>query len=475
MMKWLLIAAFCLPVALTAQKLVLSEELPLRTDMSYDIIGEIKGRVLIFRNRVDKFEVQAFDDQMRSSWSKPVELEKRNPSVLGINTVRDSFSIIYTCKEKGNTVIRADLFDASANKKKTLALRDYGYMFFNPRFTIVRSEDRSKVLIYHIDKDIFSAVCFDNVNMKVMWDSSFPLDSYLLTDDISHVQLSNEGRMYSILEKDNYGGRKEKHRIVMFTYGGEKDPLSSIIIPMQDRLTYGVSFLYDNINERLTAGGLYFERNSDRAEGFFYLSIPRYNPDSYILSFNVFDDKFVSDLEGKDVRQNRGIGEIDVRNIVLRRDGGLILIGEENLNSVRTISTSSFNRFPMDNLGARSSVDYYYNDIFVIAIHPNGEPHWKDVLYKKQFSQDDSAVFSSYFLVKTARNLRLIFNDEIKMENTVSEYVLKGDGAFNRNSMLSTEHLKLHLRFRDAVQVSADKVIVPSERRGQLRIAKIHL
>ncbi len=472
-MKWLLFAAFCLPVGLCAQKLVLSEELPLRTDVSYDIIGELKGRVLIFRNRIDKFEVQAFDDQMRSTWSKPVELEKRSPAVVGINTVKDSFSIIYSCKEKGSTFIRADLFDASANKKKTLMVKDYGYMFFTPRFSIVRSEDRTKVLIYYVEKDIFSAVCFDNVTMKVLWDSSFPLDSYLLTDDVSHVQLSNEGRMYSILEKDNYATRKEKHRLILFTYGGEKDLLTSFIVPMQDRLTYGVSFQFDNLNQRLTAGGLYFERNSERAEGFFYLSIPRDNPDAYVLAFNVFDDKFVSDLEGKEIRQNRGIGEVDVRNVILRRDGGLILIGEENLNSVRTIS--SFSRFPMDNLAARSSVDYYYNDVFVIAINPNGEPHWKDVLYKKQFSQDDSAVFSSYFVVKTARNLRLLFNDEIKQENTVSEYVLKGDGKFNRNSMLSTEHLKLHLRFRDAVQISADKIIVPSERRGQLRIAKILL
>jgi hypothetical protein len=113
--------------------------------------------------------------------------------------------------------------------------------------------------------------------------------------------------------------------------------------------------------------------------------------------------------------------------------------------------------------------------MFAISVHPNGEEHWKKVLYKKQYSQDDQGIYSSYFLFKTPQNVRLIFNDEIKFENTVSEYLVKGNGINERHSLLSTELLKLRLRFRDAVQISADRVIVPSERRGQLRVAKIIL
>jgi hypothetical protein len=71
--------------------------------------------------------------------------------------------------------------------------------------------------------------------------------------------------------------------------------------------------------------------------------------------------------------------------------------------------------------------------------------------------------------------VRLIFNDEIKFENTVSEYVVKGTGDNERHSLLSTELLKLRLRFRDAIQITGDKMVVPSERRGQLRVAKISL
>ena len=48
---------------------------------------------------------------------------------------------------------------------------------------------------------------------------------------------------------------------------------------------------------------------------------------------------------------------------------------------------------------------------------------------KKQYSQDDNAIFSSFFLFQNPRELRFLFNDDIKTENTVSEYIITGSGT----------------------------------------------
>ena len=48
-------------------------------------------------------------------------------------------------------------------------------------------------------------------------------------------------------------------------------------------------------------------------------------------------------------------------------------------------------------------------------MHPDGSNHWEKVLHKKQYSQDDDAAYSSYFLLKTPTALRVIFNDEAKV------------------------------------------------------------
>ena len=209
-MKYLLlICALLATLKISAQQVVVSEELPLRNDVSYDVIGELKGRVLLFRNRMDKFEIQAFDENMRSSWSKEIELEKRQPSVIGVNNLRDSFTVIYHHRDKGNTILRADHFDPSANKKQTLLLKDYGFTFFTPNFHWERSEDRSKVLVYHIDRSTFNVLVFDNASFKVLWEKSFQVDDFTEGVDVLHMLVSNAGEMYMVLEKDNVLSRRK--------------------------------------------------------------------------------------------------------------------------------------------------------------------------------------------------------------------------------------------------------------------------
>jgi len=76
-------------------------------------------------------------------------------------------------------------------------------------------------------------------------------------------------------------------------------------------------------------------------------------------------------------------------------------------------------------------------------------------------------------LAKTPAALRVIFNDEIKQSNTVSEYIVSGNGSFEHNTVMNTERKELSLRMRDAVQVAANEIIVPSERRNRLKLVKI--
>lgn len=118
-------------------------------------------------------------------------------------------------------------------------------------------------------------------------------------------------------------------------------------------------------------------------------------------------------------------------------------------------------------------VDYYNENLIVLANYPDGNEQWKKVLYKKQFSQDDNSIYSSFFLFKTPSRLRLLYNDEIKSSNTVSEYLMDPLGNYERKSVLSTEYQNLKLRFRDAIQTSSTSIIVPSERSSKIYLVKI--
>jgi len=456
---------------LKAQVVSFTEEIQLRTEAGYEIIGELHGNTLLFKDRTNEFEIQAFNERMKEVWNKKIKLDRRSQQVLGIVSDNDQFTIVYRFREKGETIIKAHKYDPGANLIDSTIVKNYGRLFFTPEFEFALSDDDSKLLIYHIDKQtLLKAVCFDLQKMQLLWERNIELEEYNSIRDYVFILTNNRGDLIYIIERDNTISRREDHHFSVYYFRGTTDVITRYQVPMMEKLTYDVIFDFDNVNRKIVALGLYSEKNTTRAVGYFSLFIPENPNQQYRLNFNEFSDDFVSNLVGKDVEDNKGLQECSIQEIVLRQDGGMLMVGEMNRQFERRLASSG--RVVMDAY-SRFIVDYYYDDIFIISIHPDGKDHWKEILYKKQYSQDDNAIFSSFFLYKNPTQLRFLFNDEIRPENTVSEYILNGNGNLDRRSVLNTQNLKLRLRFRDAVQVDFNEVVIPSERRNRLRLVKI--
>ena len=471
MKKFITLLIISLPLALAAQKLTISEEIMLRNDVSYEIIGSFDDRILLFRNRVSNFDVEAFGRDMRQTWTKELKLEKRNPKIIGFARTDTSFTVFFHHRDKGDHILKAYTYDPAANLRDTMTLKNLGFTFYTPDYRIELSEDRNKVLLYYLENQkTIHTTAFDMITRQVLWDKQFSPEDLTFWEEFQQIILDDSGTMYLILEKNRFRYRRDPHYHEVWMVNEEATTPLRFAIPMgEERTTFDVRFAYDNMNDNLVAAGLYAERSVDRAEGYYYMRIDPGNPGNLILQFEEFKDDFITGLQGKRIEDNKGIRDVVVQEIVLRRDGGVLMVAELSHEQSRFMGTGR----AFANTGSRQIVDHYFDDIFVISIHPNGETHWETTLYKKQYSQDDGAIFSSFFLFKTTNSLHFIYNDEIKFENTVSEYVVFGDGNFDRRSLLSTENLDLRLRFRDATQISADELIIPSERRNRLRLVRL--
>lgn len=455
------------------QKVTVSEPISIRNDIAFDLIGDLRGQFLLFREQIDGFEVQGFDEQMKLSWSKEIDFQRRRPQIMSVVGNDDHFFVTFTHKESGTTLLRTHCFDPGANLVDTINITDLGSAYFNIPLRSLLSEDKNILVIYRIlrQKEIH-AMAVNLRERRVLWETLFAPEDMVLQRDYSYFLVDNSGNLFFILEKENRKAKAILHYLEFYEFGPRTDTtLHRFLVPLEGRMTYDVKFSFDNLNERLIGGGLYSEDNLQRTEGTYFLSIPPRTPDKYLLAFDPFEDQFVAAFLGKDFSsKNKGISETDVQEIVHRQDGGILLIAERNRALERRTGMA---RTSYDRLTGRYIVDYYYDDLFVASIHPNGKTHWRNILHKRQYSQDDDAVYSSYFLLKTPYNLRLLFNDEIKYENTVSEYVIQGNGHFDRNAVMSTENQKLRLRFTDAIQVASNALIVPSERRNRLKLVKV--
>ncbi|MBT8230858.1 MAG: hypothetical protein KJO50_11405, partial [Bacteroidia bacterium] len=187
-----------------------------------------------------------------------------------------------------------------------------------------------------------------------------------------------------------------------------------------------------------------------------------------------FDLELQNEIMHGKKKKSRIFDDLEIKDIINRNDGGFLIVSEIAREfSRRNPYNNSYSRSTYNGYSRRGWIDYYNDDILISNINSENVLEWTEVLYKKQFSQDDEAVFSSFYLMKTPSRMRFIYNDEIKSSNTVSEYIMDPIGNIARNSLLTTEYQNMKLRFQDAVQLSSNSILVPSEKNYNLNLVRI--
>jgi len=462
-----------LPFVGFTQQVTISEEISIRNDKQYELLGKLKDRFLVFRDKPNEYQIQAYDLNMRLSWDKEIELFGKRVQLVGVVGLEDHFYVFYTHKKKGNYSMRMHKYNAGATLVDSTTIWDYGSRPYSPKPQLKFSENKRKVLIHEFERQTeLSTISYDIEERKILWNMKFKPSDFNVYRDIYQWVYNNKGEGLFVIGLDNRKARKESHSYRMYSCLSGNTAPNVITVPMEGHLTYDVRFTYDNVNNKLVAAGLYSEKNRGKANGCFYMKVSLNNPDSPELVYTEFEEEFMLKvMEAKATQEIKGIDNVTIKKIVLRQDGGVLLIAELVKEFERRMATA--NRGYVGSDGSRYIVDYYNDDLFVLSLHPDGEMHWQSILHKKQYSQDDNAIFSSFFLMKTPSVLRFLFNDDIKNENTVSEYLLNGYGEFDRNSVMSTENQDIQMRFQDAIQIGTGDVIVPSERRYRLRLVKL--
>ncbi len=454
-----------------AQQITISEPLSLQDDISYDFLGKYNNNLLLFREKSMSCEVQAYDENLKLSWKKEIFLDKRRPNVVGVVGLKTAFYVLYTFESKRNKVLKIHKYDPNCVLLDSFSIKDYsrGYDWSVPSMII--SDDKNCLYVYNKkteDYQIYDGLVFQLNTSKVLWDKAVFLTEQLEEKRFNPILLSNEGKAYFISERDN--AKLEKHRIeiVEVSQSVENKTWS---IPFDQNYTYDIKYAIDNQNRRMQAVGLTGDKALSRAKGIFHFSMLLSDSShQFLINQYPFTDSTVSALLGKKLSQNKGLPDVIVDQIILRKDGGLIGIIEQRKVVERRILTS---RGGFGNENYLPVYDHYNENLLLNSFHPDGRVHWQTILNKSQFSSEDQGIYNSYFLMKTAANIRLLYNDEVKENTTISEYVVAGSGDFDRNSIMTTEKKDLRMRFKDGIQLTSNEAIIPSEHRNKLKLVRI--
>lgn len=451
-------------LGLNAQKVTISPEILLRDDYSYALLGKVDDKVLLVRNKGFTQTLSIYNEGLGFVQEVPMEFEDKRVSVIGFVTNKNDFNIYYSFKSGTKEIIKAVKLSSSGEKyyQDTVAINDN--VFLTQYYKFHGSENDRYICLFNVeDENTMQLMFYDNQEMKLLFNQKIDVEGVSMRKDFRNITISNKGEIALLFDKNNTLYRKELHYyrlLIMNKEGKVRD--QKLKIP--DVISVDQKLIADDENNRFKIVGLYSDKYENISNGYFV------GDEQNDIKLVPFPEKMIARTNTKSKKRYVGLEDYGLNDVIFRKDGGCLMVLESNKEFVRANSTARGGRAGSYRIGV---TDYYNEDILVLSMYPNGAFHWNAVLPKKQFSQDDDGIYSSFFIFKTPAKLHFVYNDEIKSNNTVSEYVLNPAGVFERNAVLSTAYQKLKLRIRSSIQISNNAFLLTSERNNRLNIVKI--
>ena len=448
-----------------AQTTLISDELSLRRYENYRIIGKHGSEVLVTKYRQNKIEIYGFDADMKISWFKELDFDGKRVTFLDVISNQEGFALVYAARQSKRTSVILTQYNAQAEALNSAVLQTYDKRLYDVKPSILLSSDKQRLAIMELEeKNHLKLSTYDITKGEVQWYRNLDIDALIKGRDFSQAVLDNEGQVYLVFEGGNSRRHIRYHKFNVLRVSA--DDIVEHTIDLHGKLTYDVTFIYDEVNRRLVGTGLYDTERMNRARGAFYTAVDYTQQSAGLVRFQTFDEDFMKVLVGRKNRR-RTFDNSSIQKVMLRRDGGALMVVERQRATMRPVGAGV-------SVSEAHRMDYYFDDIILVAFHPDGRMHWREVLYKRQFSQDDGGQYSSFCVVQSPDRLRILYNDEISRQSSVSQYVVETEGRPRRLSVMEPEDTdRLQLCFRSAQQVSGREVIVPSKRRSRLQLVKL--
>ena len=121
----------------------------------------------------------------------------------------------------------------------------------------------------------------------------------------------------------------------------------------------------------------------------------------------------------------------------------------------------------------RTTEVFQFNDIITFSLNPSGEMEWHSVLRKKQSSEDDNGVYSSYLMLNEKDKLHFLYLDDALTSASLNEYSLTSTGKQDKKLLTYQEEQDIMLMPKLGKQTAPDEVVIPSYKSGSLRLVKV--
>lgn len=368
------------------------------------------------------------------------------------------------------------------------------------------SSDSSKMLVFYNlpyskkEQERFGFHVFDE-NMDEIWEKEITLPYEEQLFEVERYKVDNEGNVHLLgmifneKRKDKRKGEVNyKYQILSYRDQGQK--LTEYPVEIAGMFLNDMQIAISP-DQDIICAGFYSEEGKQSIKGSYFVKVDGRNKGLKQKSFKEFGADFItqhmSDRKARKAKKKIDKGKnvemysYALDELVIRDDGGVIMVGEQYFVNVVTSYTGGG---PNGMRTMQTTTYYNYNDIIVVNINPAGEIEWAQKIPKVQSTREDGGFFSSYALAVMADKMFFVFNDNPKnlypqagksynfrpgkKESTVMLVIIDRNGNQKKAPLFMTADADVIIRPKVCEQISNTEMVVFGQRKKNQRFAKIH-
>jgi len=243
-------------------------------DMNFEILGKIKGRLLIFKNVRWHYAVNIYNDSMVMTDNVDMDFLPGKTFNVDCIVYPDYFYLIYQYQRKGILYCMGAKMDANGRKigdPIELDTTQVGVMGDNRIYTTIFSEDRKQIMVFKIqrrdDRAHFLTKLYDqNLQLQHQSRTSIPFDDR--QNDFGDFLTDNDGNfIFSLTERR--GNRENPSKLMLVKKTAREDTLSLKPISLNQAYLDEIQIKVDNVNKRYIINSFYYKEQSGNIEGIY--------------------------------------------------------------------------------------------------------------------------------------------------------------------------------------------------------------
>lgn len=484
-----------------SQKIVYSE--PGKDDtrrMNFEIAGKINGNFLIYKNtRVNKHFISVLDNEMKEVASAELDFLPSNDRMINIDffPYNDFCYVIYQYQKKNVVYCAGAKIDGLGIKTGEVTELDTTHIGFaanNRIYTVIISEDKSKLMVFKINSRnkqlYFLSTVLLNDKLETLKKSRLSIKMEDRNEYLSDFSLDNDGDL--AFSRFFRNSNDNISNATLMIKSAAADSLNIQTLNIEKTWLDEIHIKPDNSNKRFLLTSFYVKERRGNIEGYYYYMWDKPSAKPILESTSAFSEELRREARG-DAGVKTAFNDHFIRNVIIRKDGGFILGSEcyyttsrfNNWNRWDYLYGSSYmntydyyyspyynNYWWSGNRFSNQSVRHHADNIVVLSFDNKGQQEWNNVMGKSQYD-DESDNLLSYQMMNTGGQLHFLFNLQERRSNLLTDFSIAPNGQLTRNPTLKNLDKGYDFMPKYAKQVGARQLIIPCQYRNYICFAKI--